>query len=198
MPPLHKCPKTLVAIADLCHLLELKTIVYIGTSLDGFIARKNGDIDWLTQFANDDAIRAYDEFMGRVDVIVIGRGTFEKVMTFPSWPYEKKVFVLSKSIKQVPDVVKDKIAVLSMEPKELLNYLSDKNFSAVYVDGGKVIQNFLKEDLIDELIISKAPVLIGNGIPLFDDLNSDLKFKHTHTQVSSNGLVRSYYERQRK
>ena len=198
MPPLHKCPKTLVAIADLCRLLELKTIVYIGTSLDGFIARKNGDIDWLTQFANDDAIRAYDEFMSRVDVIVIGRGTFEKVMTFPSWPYEKKVFVLSKSIKQVPDVVKDKIAVLSMEPKELLNYLSDKNFSAVYVDGGKVIQGFLKEDLIDELIISKAPVLIGNGIPLFDDLNSDLKFKHTHTQVSSNGLVRSYYERQRK
>ena len=188
----------MAAIADLCHLLELKTIVYIGTSLDGFIARKNGDIDWLTQFANDDAIRAYDEFMSRVDVIVIGRGTFEKVLTFPSWPYEKKVFVLSKSIKQVPDVVKDKIAVLSMEPKELLNYLSDKNFSAVYVDGGKVIQNFLKEDLIDELIISKAPVLIGNGIPLFDDLNSDLKFKHTHTQVSSNGLVRSYYERQRK
>jgi len=191
-------PETWVAIAYLCHLLELKTIVYIGTSLDGFIARKNGDIDWLTQFANDDAIRAYDEFMSRVDVIVIGRGTFEKVLTFPSWPYEKKVFVLSKSIKQVPDVVKDKIAVLSMEPKELLNYLSDKNFSAVYVDGGKVIQNFLKEDLIDELIISKAPVLIGNGIPLFDDLNSDLKFKHTHTQVSSNGLVRSYYERQRK
>ena len=191
-------PETFVAIAYLCHLLELKTIVYIGTSLDGFIARKNGDIDWLTQFANDDAIRAYDEFMSRVDVIVIGRGTFEKVLTFPSWPYEKKVFVLSKSIKQVPDVVKDKIAVLSMEPKELLNYLSDKNFSAVYVDGGKVIQNFLKEDLIDELIISKAPVLIGNGIPLFDDLNSDLKFKHTHTQVSSNGLVRSYYERQRK
>jgi len=191
-------PETWVAIAYLCHLLELKTIVYIGTSLDGFIARKNGDIDWLTQFANDDAIRAYDEFMSRVDVIVIGRGTFEKVMTFPSWPYEKKVFVLSKSIKQVPDVVKDKIAVLSMEPKELLNYLSDKNFSAVYVDGGKVIQGFLKEDLIDELIISKAPVLIGNGIPLFDDLNSDLKFKHTHTQVSSNGLVRSYYERQRK
>jgi dihydrofolate reductase len=191
-------PETWVAIAYLCHLLELKTIVYIGTSLDGFIARKNGDIDWLTQFANDDAIRAYDEFMSRVDVIVIGRGTFEKVLTFPSWPYEKKVFVLSKSIKQVPDVVKDKIAVLSMEPKELLNYLSDKNFSAVYVDGGKVIQGFLKEDLIDELIISRAPVLIGNGIPLFDDLNSDLKFKHTHTQVSSNGLVRSYYERQRK
>jgi dihydrofolate reductase len=176
----------------------LKTTVYIGTSLDGFIARKNGDIDWLTQFANDDAIRAYEEFMSRVDAIVIGKGTFEKVLTFPSWPYEKKVFVLSTSIKQVPDIVKDKITVLSMGPKELLNYLSEKSFSGIYVDGGKVIQSFLKEDLIDELIISKAPVLIGNGIPLFDYLNTDLKFKHINTHVSSNGLVRSYYERQRK
>ena len=176
----------------------MKTIVYIGTSLDGFIARQNGDIDWLTQFANDDAIRAYEEFMSKVDAIVIGKGTFEKVLTFPSWPYEKMVFVLSTSIKQVPDIVKDKITLLSMAPKELLNYLSDKNFSAIYVDGGKVIQGFLKEDLIDELIISKVPVLIGNGIPLFDYLNTDLQFKHIHTQVSSNGLVRSYYERQRK
>ena len=176
----------------------MKTSVYIGTSLDGFIAKTDGNIDWLTQYANDDAIHAYEEFMNGIDAIVIGRGTFEKILTFPSWPYEKKVFVLSKSIKQVPDVVKDKIAVLSMEPKELLNYLSDKNFSAVYVDGGKVIQGFLKEDLIDELIISKVPVLIGSGIPLFDYLNTDLQFEHIHTQVSSNGLVRSYYERKRK
>ena len=176
----------------------MKTTVYIGTSLDGFIARQNGDIDWLTQFANDDAIRAYEEFMSRVDAIVIGKGTFEKVLTFPSWPYEKKVFVLSTSIKKVPDIVKDKITLLSMAPKELVNYLSGKNFSTIYVDGGKLIQGFLKEDLVDELIISKVPVLIGNGIPLFDYLNTDLQFKHIHTQVSSNGLVRSYYERQRK
>ena len=175
----------------------MKTIVYIGTSLDGFIARKSGDIDWLTQFANDEAIHAYEEFMSRVEAIVIGRGTFEKVLTFPSWPYEKKVFVLSTSIKQVPDIVKDKITVLAMAPKELLSYLSDKGFSSIYVDGGKVIQGFLKLDLIDELIISKVPVLIGSGIPLFDHINMDLQFKHTNTQVSSNGLVRSYYERKR-
>jgi len=75
----------------------MKTIVYIGTSLDGFIARKDGEIDWLVQFANDEAIRAYEELISRIDAIVIGRGTFEKVLTFPSWPYEKKVFVLSNS-----------------------------------------------------------------------------------------------------
>jgi len=178
--------------------LKIKTIVYIGTSLDGFIARKNGDIDWLTQFANDEAIRAYEEFMSRVDAIVIGKGTFEKVLTFPTWPYEKKVFLLSTTIKQVPDIVTDKITLLSMKPKEILSYLLSNGFSGIYVDGGKVIQSFLKEDLIDELIISKVPVLIGSGISLFDYLNIDLHFKHIHTQVSSNGLVRSYYERKRQ
>ena len=176
----------------------MKTIVYIGTSLDGFIARKDGDIDWLTRFANEEAIYAYKEFMSRIDAIVIGRGTFEKVLTFPSWPYEKKVFVLSTTLKQVPDILKEKVTVLSMNPKELLGFLSGRGFSGIYVDGGKVIQSFLKEDLIDELIISKTPVLIGSGIPLFDYLITDLPFKHIQTQVSSNGLVRSYYERTRQ
>ena len=173
----------------------MKAIVYIGTSLDGFIARKNGDIEWLTQFANDEALRSYEEFMKRIDAIVIGRGTFEKILTFPSWPYDKKVFMLSTSIKEVPVMARDKITIISMEPKEVLQSLSDKGFSGIYVDGGKVIQSFLKEDLIDELIISKVPVLLGDGIPLFGHLATDLEFKHIDTQVSSNGLVRSYYER---
>ena len=175
----------------------MKTIVYIGTSLDGFIARKDGDIDWLTQFANDEAIHAYEELITRVDAIVIGRGTFEKVLSFPSWPYKKKAFVLSTSIKQVPDIVKDKVTVLSMKPGNLLNHLSSEGFSNIYIDGGKVIQDFLKEDLIDELIISKAPVLIGSGIPLFGYLDTDLLFRHLRTEVYSNGLTRSYYERKK-
>ncbi len=176
----------------------MKTIVYIGTSLDGFIARKDGNIDWLVQFANDEAIHAYEEFMSRIDAIVIGKGTFEKVLTFSSWPYKKKVFVLSTSIKQVPDIVREKVTVLSMKPGELLSHLSSKAFSTIYVDGGKVIQSFLKEDLIDELIISRTPMLIGSGIPLFGYLDNDLQFKHIRTAVNSNGLVRSYYERKQE
>ncbi len=175
----------------------MKTTVCIGTSLDGFIARKDGDIDWLTQFANDEAIQAYEEFNNKIDAIVIGRGTFEKVLTFPSWPYAQKAFLLSTSIKKVPDILKEKITIILMKPKELLSYLSGNGFSHIYIDGGKVIQEFLKENLIDELIISKVPVLIGNGIPLFDYLDADLQFKHIQTQIASNGLVRSYYERQR-
>lgn len=176
----------------------MKTIVYIGSSLDGFIARKDGDINWLTQFANEEAINAYKELISRIDAIVIGRGTFEKVLTFPSWPYEKKVFVLSNSIKQVPDIVREEVTVLSMKPRELLNYLSAEGFSSIYVDGGKVIQDFLKEDIIEELIISRVPILIGSGIPLFDNLENDLQFKHMRTEVNSNGLVRSFYKRERE
>ena len=171
----------------------MKTIVYIGTSLDGFIARKDGDIDWLTKFANEEAINAYKELISRIDAIVIGRGTFDKVLTFPSWPYEKRVFVLSSSIKQVPEKLVDKVIILSMKPAELLSYLSEKGFLSIYVDGGKVIQDFLKENLINELIISKVPILIGTGIPLFGYLDNDIQFNHIKTAVASNGLVRSYY-----
>lgn len=176
----------------------MKTIVYIGTSLDGFIARKDGDLGWLSQFANEEAIQAYEELMSRIDAIVIGRGTFEKILTFPSWPYEKKAYVLSTQLNQLPGTLKDKATLLSMKPKELLSYLASVGFSSIYIDGGKVIQGFLQEDLIDELIISTAPVLLGNGIPLFGFLDADLKFKHMRTVVQSNGLVRSYYKREGK
>ena len=176
----------------------MKTIVYIGTSLDGFIARANGNFDWLTQFADNDAIHAYEEFMNRIDAIVIGRGTFEKILTLPSWPYTKKTFVLSTSLKQLPGSLKGKATLLSMKPKEMLSHLSDIGFSSIYLDGGKVIQGFLKEDLIDDLIISTVPVLIGNGTSLFGFLSADLQFKHIKTEVQSNGLVRSYYKREDK
>jgi dihydrofolate reductase len=175
----------------------MKASIYIGTSLDGFIAREDGDIEWLEQFADEKAIQAYEEFISKIDAIVIGRGTFEKILTFPSWPYQLDAFLLSTSIKQVPANLKDKITLLSMKPKEVMSYLSDKGYSSIYIDGGKVIQEFLKEELIDELIITKLPILIGRGIPLFGHLDFDLRFTHVRTEVHPNGLVRSHYERMR-
>ena len=85
-----------------------------------------------------------------------------------------------------------------MAPAELLMHLSKEGFSSIYVDGGKVIQGFLNADLIDRLIVSQAPVLLGDGIPLFGALHTELQFTHLRTMVQSNGLVRSYYERKRK
>src|SRR6187401_2287427 len=118
----------------------METSIYMGTSLDGFIARKDGEIEWLEQFADEEAMRSYEEFIKKIDAMVIGRGTFEKVLTFPTWPYHKEVFVLTTSIKQVPDAFKEKVSILSMQPAEVLKFLSDKGFSGIYVDGGKVIQ----------------------------------------------------------
>jgi len=175
----------------------MKTTIYVGTSLDGFIARKNGDIDWLVKYQNKEVHESYNEFINRIDAMVIGRGTYEKVLSFPEWPYEKKVFVLSTSLKQIPGTLNEKATLVAMKPAALLNYLSDKGFSNIYVDGGKVIQSFLKEDLIDELIITRVPELIGTGIPLFGYLDNDLRFEHIKTNIYSDGLVKSQYERKR-
>ena len=171
--------------------------VYIGTSLDGFIARTDGDISWLVKFGDADAIAAYHEFMANIDVIVIGRGTFETVLGFPFWPYDKPVFVLSKTLNNLPDNLTAKAVLSSLEPLELLRHLSDQGFKAAYIDGGKVIQSFLVADLIDSLIIATVPVLTGNGIPLFGSLDTDIDFEHVRTSTYPNGLVRSYYKRKR-
>jgi len=175
----------------------MKTTVYVGTSLDGFIARKDGDIDWLVKYQNKEVHDSYNEFISRIDAMVIGRGTYEKVLGFPEWPYEKKVFVLSTSLKQISGILNEKATLVAMKPAELLNYLSDKGFSNIYIDGGKVIQSFLREDLVDELIITKVPELIGTGIPLFGYLDNDLRFEHIKTNIYSDGLVKSQYKRKR-
>src|SRR6187200_937672 len=100
----------------------MKTTAYIGTSLDGYIARKDGEIDWLIQFDSEEINQSYTAFVSNIDAIVMGRGTYEKVLSFPTWFYQQKVFVLSTQIKQIPDHLKDKVTVLSMKPKELLLY----------------------------------------------------------------------------
>jgi dihydrofolate reductase len=174
----------------------MKISVYIGTSLDGFIARKDGDIEWLVQFANQEAVDTYEEFMGHIDAVVIGRGTFEKAISFPEWPYEKDVVLLSSSVRDIPEIVKGKVEIISKPPSEVVTWLAARGYSRIYIDGGRVIQDFLKADLVDELIISRVPVIIGTGIPLFGFLDRDLQFQHRKTQVNANGLVRSYYSRQ--
>ena len=170
----------------------MKASVFIGTSLDGFIARANGEFDFLDAGGNEP--HGYEEFMASVDALVMGRKTYETVLAFDAWPYgEKPVFVLSTHpLAPAPsDAVMEH---LSGEPVEIVAQLAARGIGHVYVDGGITIQRFLQAKLIQRLIITRVPVLIGDGIPLFGPLLGDVLLKHVATRQYASGLVQSEYE----
>jgi len=173
--------------------------VYIATSLDGFIATKNGGLDWLSEIPNPEGSDfGYAEFMSGIDAIVMGRKTFEKVLTFDSWPYDKPVYVLSRNRIKIPQDLEHKVEIINENPKELVNQLKESGHQNLYIDGGMTIQGFLKEDLIDEMIITRIPVLLGDGIPLFGKLSQRIHFSHKQTEILSGRLVKSHYIRIKK
>jgi dihydrofolate reductase len=177
-------------------LVTIKASVFIATSLDGFIARANGDLDWLTgaDSTSTEQDYGYQEFMDKVDTIVLGRNTFELVLTFDSWPYSgKKVVVLSSKPSAVPSHLVDDVEWLSLPPQRLVRRLAARGATHLYVDGGKTIQGFLSARLIDELTITRVPILIGSGVPLFGPLNHDIRLTHIATQQFENGFVQSNY-----
>jgi dihydrofolate reductase len=169
----------------------VKASVFIGTSLDGFIARTNGDLDFLPPGGGEP--HGYDEFMATVDALVIGRKTFEKVLTFDTWPYgEKPVFVLS-AYPLAPTPLGAVVEHMSGGPADILSQLAARGIRHVYVDGGITIQRFLQAGLIQRLIITRVPVLIGDGIPLFGSLQRDIPLEHVATRQYASGLVQSEY-----
>jgi len=170
--------------------------VYIATSLDGYIATSNGDIEWLNNFPNPTGSDfGYHEFIDGIDAIIMGRKTFGMVSTFSPWPYNKKVFVLSHTMKEIrPDLV-DQAELVSGDVKTIVKKLHKAGYHNLYIDGGKAIQSFLKKDLIDELIISKIPILLGEGIPLFSADHPMMRFEHCSTEVFEGGLVKSHYKK---
>jgi dihydrofolate reductase len=176
--------------------VSIKASVFIATSLDGFIARANGDLDWLTeaQSTSTEQDYGYQEFMDTVDTIVLGRNTFELVLTFDTWPYSgKKVVVLSSKPSAVPSHLVDEVEWLSLPPQRLAEHLAARGATHLYVDGGKTIQGFLRAGLIDELTITRGPILIGTGVPLFGSLNHDVRLTHIATRQFENGFVQSNY-----
>lgn len=179
--------------------MKKKNIVFIAKSLDGYIAGPNGEIDWLHAIPNPEKdTMGFESLMGEIDAIVMGRSTFEIVLSFDGeWPYAKHVIVLSNSIKEVPEELKGRVSLLKGSVKNVLSEIHKKGFYSLYIDGGKTVQNFLEEDLIDELRITTIPVLLGNGIPLFSLLPNSMEFNHLKTEVYLNQLVQSHYERKR-
>jgi dihydrofolate reductase len=171
----------------------MKVSVFIGTSVDGFIARPNGDLDFLP--AGGGEAHGYNEFMASVDALVIGRKTFETVLAFPEWPYgDKRVVVLSSRPLDFSTVRGGFVEQMSGSPAEIVAKLSARGVQHVYVDGGITIQRFLRAGLVQRLVITRVPVLIGEGIPLFGALPRDLKLRHIATQQYPSGLVKSEYD----
>jgi dihydrofolate reductase len=169
----------------------VKASVFIATSLDGFIARANGDLDWLPPGGGEP--HGYDEFMATVDALVIGRKTFETVLTVDTWPYgAKPVFVLSTG-PLAPAPRGAVVERMSGAPADIVSHLGARGIGHVYVDGGITIQRFLQVGLIQRLIITRVPVLLGDGVPLFGPIQRDIVLRHVATRQYASGLVQSEY-----
>lgn len=166
--------------------------VFIGVSVDGFIARRNGSYDFLPEGGGEP--HGYTEFMASVDTLVIGRNTYEAVLALPAWPYGgKNVVVLSSKPVDFSGVPYNTIQHMAGSPATIVASLAAKGAQHVYVDGGITIQRFLRDGLIQRLIITRVPVLIGEGIPLFGSLPRDVRLRHVATQQFASGLVKSEY-----
>ena len=170
----------------------MRASVFVGTSLDGFIARPNGALDFLDAGGNEP--HGYEEFMASVDALVIGRHTFETALSFGGWVYgTKPVFVLStRALPPLPPGAV--VERLAGDPVAIVRQLDARGVRHAYVDGGITIQRFLNAGLIQRLIISRVPVLIGAGIPLFGSLLHDIPLRHIATRHYPGGLVQSEYE----
>ena len=174
--------------------MTVKISVYIAVSLDGFIARKNGDLDWLPAGDVGGEDFGYGEFMSTVDYIVMGRNTFEKVLTFGGWHYDKKVIVLTSRDLTIPSELADKAEVLHLSPRELIHEMERRGAKNTYLDGGVTIQRFLRESLVDEMIITTIPILLGEGLPLFGKLDNDVKLELVKSESFKNGFVQNKYK----
>ncbi|HEY8575232.1 MAG TPA: dihydrofolate reductase family protein [Devosia sp.] len=169
--------------------------VFIATSLDGFIARENGEIDWLLQHDQAGEDHGYDEFIKDIDTIVMGRGTFEAVQGMGEWFYNRPVVVLSSSLslQAVPEHLAGKVRFSDKSPSEVMAMLEEEGIKRVYVDGGKVIQSFLSLNMIKDMVITRIPILLGAGRPLFGGIQRDIPLGHISTRSFPSGLVQSSY-----
>jgi dihydrofolate reductase len=170
-----------------------KVSVFIGVSVDGFIARPDDSLDFLP--ADGGEPHGYTEFFASIDALVIGRKTFETVLTFEAWPYGgKRVVVLSNRALDFSKVRGGVVEQMSGNPEAIVAKLSADGVRHIYVDGGVTIQQFLRAGLVHQLTITRVPVLIGQGIPLFGPLTRDIQLRHVATQTYKSGLVKSEYE----
>lgn len=179
--------------------MNKRNVVFIAQSLDGYISDRNGSLDWLHSIPNPDNIdMGYSSFIGSMDAIIMGRKTFETVCSFDiEWPYDIPVFVLSGTQKILGGKFSGKAELMDDKPHKVVEKLNKRGYNQLYIDGEVTIQEFLKEDLIDEIIITTLPVLLGGGRRLFSTLPNEMKFEHTDTLLFLDEIVQTHYKRKR-
>ncbi|MET9882312.1 dihydrofolate reductase family protein [Streptomyces sp. NPDC006430] len=166
-----------------------RTATTVGISLDGYIARPDGDVEWLTARGAEAGDTGYEAFMAGIDTLALGRNTYEKVLTFGFWPYEgKRVAVLSTRL-----VTDDPRITVHRTLDELLAELVAQGAERVYVDGGALVRTFLREGLLDELTVTTAPVLLGSGLPLFGRLDADVDLRLVAARTLDAGFTQATY-----
>ena len=165
--------------------------IYIAMSIDGYIARKNGGLDWLEYGHTGDEDYGFKKFIGSVDALVLGRNTYEVVSGFDKWPYEgKKVIVLSNTL----NVVRKEVELFCGQLTDLASMLHSEGIKRVWVDGGTTVSRFLEAGLVDDITISIIAMVLGSGIPLFNTMNREHKCRLISTQSYPSGLVQLKYE----
>ncbi|WGV99231.1 dihydrofolate reductase family protein [Vibrio sp. YMD68] len=182
----------------------MKCSVFIAASTDGYIAEENGGLDWLHTSGNPDADMSenfdmgFADYINSVDCMVIGRKSMETLSSFnltpEQWPYgDIKIYVLSSTLTQAPENVSDKVEVFSGDISSLARQLEKEGYKHAYIDGGLTITSFLNERLINEITITRVPVILGRGIPLFGKVQKAVQLREATAIVFPNDYIQTKY-----
>jgi len=173
------------------HVNKPKISVYIATSIDGYIAQEDGGLDWLERTPTPNEDFGFKEFMNSIDVLVMGRKTYEIVSGFGEWPYQgKRVVVISQTL----DAVREEAELFSGDIQNLVSNLHGEGIKHIYVDGGVTISKFLEAGMVDQMIITVIPIILGKGIRLFNPMDKEHDCKLISAKPYPSGLVQLHYE----
>ena len=169
--------------------------VMMAITLDGFVARQDHSLDWLMKQDTNEEDHGFTEFMDSIDVIVMGSGSYKTVRQFDAWPYKKPVVVLSRNMtdEDIPDELSGQVEIMNLSPEKFMDEMEERGWRRVYIDGGAVVQSFMKLGLIQDLKLAIVPILIGKGIRLFGDLSTDIDLQLVKTKAFPSGLVEMRY-----
>ena len=186
-----------------CH--TMKCSVFIATSADGYIATNDGGVEWLETAGvadadmSDCADMGFASYIASVDCMIMGRKCMEKISSFnltpEQWPYgDIKIVVLSNTLREAPDNLKDKVEMYSGDIPDLIEKLESEGHQHAYIDGGTTITAFINLELINEMTITLAPVLLGSGKPLFGQMPSAVKLINSQATAYPNGFIQTKYD----